>query len=119
MALAAGTGVSTYYASQAGARAREAESERTRTLQAFRKARQAVDDSFTLISENQLIDAPGFQPLRKELLQSSLEYYEGFLTDLADDLSVRAELAAAYRRVGKVRRTMGELSDAEGLYAKA
>ncbi len=119
LALAGGAGVSTYYALEAGARAEDAERERARAVEAFRKARQAVDDSFTLVSQNQLINEPGMQPLRKELLQRSLQYYEGFADELADDPSLQVDLAAAYRRAGNIRRVLGELVAAEVAYTKA
>ena len=44
----------------------------------FRKARQAVDEYFTLISQSNLLDVPGLQPLRKQLLEAARKYYEAF-----------------------------------------
>src|SRR5262249_53184737 len=68
----------------------------------FLKARQAVDDSFTRISESTLLKStlPGLQPLRKELLMSALAYYQEFLRDAGDDPSVKSDLAGAYLRGG-------------------
>ena len=48
------------------------------------EARQAVDDSFTKVSESVLPHTPGLQPLRKQLLEDSLRYYQGFVRRLAD-----------------------------------
>ncbi|MGD9720752.1 MAG: protein kinase [Pirellulales bacterium] len=132
-ALVGGTVISTYYALEAGARAHEAELERGRAEQnlaeanrqrqraeaGFAKARQAVDDSLTAISENSLIGAPGLQPLRSELLQKAVTYYEDFARDLGDDPGVRAELAATHVRVGNIRQLMGELAAAEKSYQRA
>jgi eukaryotic-like serine/threonine-protein kinase len=53
-------------------------------------------------SESKLLNVPGLQPLRKELLESSRKYYQEFLKDHADDPSVRAEAAEAWYRVGFV-----------------
>jgi tetratricopeptide (TPR) repeat protein len=110
--MAIGASVSTYYALLAGARAREAEA-------GYAKARQAVDDSFTAISENDLLNTPGLQPLRKELLQKALTYYRGFLDDLRNDASARADMAMALRRVGRIGRELGDNVGAEAAYADA
>jgi tetratricopeptide (TPR) repeat protein/tRNA A-37 threonylcarbamoyl transferase component Bud32 len=79
----------------------------------FQKARQAVDEYFTKVSESKLLNVPGLQPLRKELLESSRKYYQEFLKDHADDPSVRAEAAEAWYRVGFV--TMDVESSKEAL----
>src|SRR5262249_49680405 len=80
----------------------------------FLKARQAVGDSFTRISESRLLKSPlpGLQPLRKELLESALRYYQGFLTEAGDDPAVRSELAAAYLRAGSIHAEVGSLKEA-------
>ncbi|MEX0675726.1 MAG: protein kinase [Pirellulales bacterium] len=119
LVLAVGAGISTYFALEASARASEAESERARTVVALRKARQAVDDSFTAISEGEMANAPGLQPLRKQLLQKALAYYEGFLQDEGDDPDVLAELAATYSRVGNIRNYLGESAEGQAAYRKA
>jgi len=67
-----------------------------------RKARQAVDDYFTLVSESQLLDVPGLQPLRKKLLESAFTYYESFRNQNGGDSIVRAELAATQLRLAQV-----------------
>ena len=66
----------------------------------FRQMLRAVNDLFTLVSEDRLLREPGMQPLRKELLQRALEYYQLLLQQRADDPSLRDELALAYFRVG-------------------
>src|SRR5262249_3321422 len=80
----------------------------------FLKARQAVDDSFTLISENTLLKSPlpGLQPLRKDLLISALGYYQEFLRDAGDDPAVRSDLAGAYLRAGSIHAELGTLEEA-------
>ena len=68
----------------------------------FQKARHAVDEYFTKVSESKLLNVPGLQPLRKELLESSRQYYQEFLQEQGHDPSVRAEAAEAWYRVGFV-----------------
>src|SRR5262249_25652342 len=54
----------------------EARSQRRQAQANFRKARQAVDDYFTLVSEDTLLHQPTLEPPRKQLLQSAVPYYE-------------------------------------------
>ncbi len=70
----------------------------------LQKARSAVDDYLTTISENTLLKSslPGLQPLRKELLKTALRYYQGFVHDHQADPTLRFELAAATFRVGVI-----------------
>ncbi len=68
----------------------------------FQKARHAVDEYFTKVSESKLLNVPGLQPLRKELLESSRQYYQEFLQEHGHDPSVRADAAEAWYRVGFV-----------------
>jgi tetratricopeptide (TPR) repeat protein len=75
----------------------------------FQKARQAVDDYFTQVSENKLLKSPlpGLQPLRKELLETALKYYRAFVQKHRDDPSLRAELARSLFRVGMITVNIG------------
>jgi serine/threonine-protein kinase len=67
-----------------------------------RKARQAFDEAFTQISESKLINVPGVQPLRQELLLAALRYYQEFVEEARDDPELQADLAAAQFRVACV-----------------
>ena len=49
----------------------------------FHKARQAVDEYFTKVSESKLLNVPGLQPLRQELLESARKYYDEFAASMA------------------------------------
>ncbi len=69
---------------------------------AFRQARDAVDDLFTKVSEDSLLNQPGMQGLRKDLLQKTLDYYEQFLKQRANDSSVKEEFAATLFRAGRI-----------------
>jgi tetratricopeptide (TPR) repeat protein/tRNA A-37 threonylcarbamoyl transferase component Bud32 len=91
------------------ARLQEAEADRQRQLAEthFREARQAVDDAFTLVSENHLLHEPCLDPLRKELLQNTLRYYTGFLKERGDNPALRAEVAAAHLRVAQITQALG------------
>lgn len=82
-----------------------AESERNLGL-----ARQAVDELYTEVSEIDLKDQPGLQPLKQKLLGRALGYYEKLLADRADNAELTAELAGIEFRVGTITE---ELKSAE------
>ncbi len=86
--------------------------ERSKAEASFRQARAAVDRYFTTVSESKLLDVPGLQPLRKELLDAAQEYYRDFLQKRGDDSSVRADAAAASYRVGWINRELGRPREA-------
>ncbi len=85
--------------------------EQQRAEENFRRARAAVDDSFTKISESRLLDEPGLQPLRNELLEEALRYYQQFLSDRGDDPQIRADVASAYLRLSQLQSTMGQTDE--------
>ena len=85
---------------------REAEL-RTLAEENFRQARKTVDDYLTLVSQTKLLEVSGLQPLRKELLELALRYYEDFAATHADDDDVTSELAAAYFRMGAINSLIG------------
>jgi serine/threonine-protein kinase len=93
---------------------RDAQEQRDRAEENSSKARQAVDDYLIQVSENKLLKSPlpGLQPLRKELLETALKYYQGFVEEHGDDLALQAELARAYFRVGLIRRELGAKGNA-------
>jgi serine/threonine-protein kinase len=77
----------------------------------FAKARAAVDDYLTKVSESRLLTVPGMQPLRRELLQAALTFYQNFIKERANDPAVRAGLAAALFRVGRIRTELGDTAE--------
>jgi serine/threonine protein kinase/tetratricopeptide (TPR) repeat protein len=80
----------------------DAEVDRQRANANFQNARQAVDRYYTLVSQSSLLDEPGLQSLRKELLEAALAYYQKFLSERTGDPRLRVELAATHIRAGSV-----------------
>ena len=73
-----------------------AENQRAQAEANLQKARKAVDEYFTMVSESTLLDVPGLQPLRKDMLEAALRFYRGFAQERTDDpaaLSTRANRA--------------------------
>ncbi len=87
----------------------EAERQRDRALHAeaqaeknLLQARRAVDDYFTLISQSRLLDVPGLQPLRRQLLEAALRYHQEFLLQHPENRLLEADLAASFFRVANI-----------------
>jgi tetratricopeptide (TPR) repeat protein len=112
-ALVLGTTVSTWQAVSATHARQEAAQQRDLARANFQKARQAVDTYLTEVSEDQLLDQPGLQPLRSKLLKSALQYYQAFVEERGADPSLQRELAEAYRRVGSITSEIGSKDEAE------
>ena len=53
--------------------------------QNFVKARTTVDDYFVRVSESHLLKAAGLQPLRRELLEAALKFYEELTQQRSND----------------------------------
>jgi serine/threonine protein kinase/tetratricopeptide (TPR) repeat protein len=77
----------------------------------LRRAREAVNDSFTRMSESTLLNHPTLEPLRKQLLQSAVRYYEEFVREHADDPELQAEMVAACFRITNMIYALGEEED--------
>ncbi len=85
----------------------------------FDLARQAVEKYLTEVSENDLLNKPGLEPLRKKLLQAALEYHRKFIEKRRDDPRVRAELGHAYHRLAGITAALGSQKEAIALYGRA
>jgi serine/threonine protein kinase len=85
----------------------DAQSQRAQAEVSFTKARAAVDELLTQVSESQLLNVPGLQPLRRDLLRSALGYYEDFVRQRGDDPTLKAGLAAAQLRLARIQHALG------------
>ncbi len=84
--------------------------QRTAAEESFRQAREAVD-TFSQLGEEEVANTPEILQLRREILQTALEYYNSFLDQRHDDPSAQAELSAASDRIARI---VDELSVIEG-----
>jgi serine/threonine-protein kinase len=78
----------------------------------FQMARQAVDDSFTLVSEEVLFDEPGMQPLRRRLLEAALAYHQRFLRERSWEKDLNRERALSQLRLADITKELGRLEEA-------
>jgi serine/threonine-protein kinase len=104
---------------QAEANFRLAESERQRAEDNFRKARVAVDDYFTRVSENRLLGMPHLEPLRQQLLEQARTYYQGFAAEAGSDPKVLQDNATAVFRVATITNMIGSREESNAHYRKA
>jgi serine/threonine-protein kinase len=79
----------------------------------YRLARSAVDRYHTGVSENELLNDPGMEGLRKQLLGNAREFYAQFVKEHADDPSLKAEYAMAIFRLAQI--TADVSSEREGI----
>lgn len=77
------------------------------------KALLVVDELFTRVSEDELLNEPGMQPLRRELLEKALKHYEYFLSESGGNEKLADEVASAHYRVGMIQQLTGNLDLAE------
>lgn len=104
---------------EAEAALREAKHQRDRAEANFARAHAAVDEYLTRVSESQLVEVPGLQPLRRDLLQLALRFYQEFLAERGDDPSIRAGLADAHLRAGRIHRELGNDAKAAAAFQEA
>lgn len=67
----------------------------------FQQARSAVE-TFSALSESELAYRPDMQVLRRNFLETSLEFYQDFLSDCADDPAQSQDLELTSARVAKM-----------------
>ena len=80
---------------------------------------QVVDQYLVRISENRLLDEPGMQPLRKELLETARGFYQRFVEKHRDDMVFRAERARALQRLANISLILGNPAESSKLYLEA
>ena len=82
---------------------------RNEAQQNLNHARGAVEEFFTLVSQDKLFDNPSLQPLRLELLEAAIRYYEAMLAQRTDDPALLADLAVARLRIVPVYWVFGKV----------
>ena len=84
-----------------------------------RQARATVNDFFTIVSEDVLLNQPALQPLRRELLERALAHYESFLEESTDDPELAAEVARTHYRIGRITEVLESSESALVEYERA
>ncbi|MFO0968416.1 MAG: serine/threonine-protein kinase [Gemmataceae bacterium] len=85
----------------------------------LRRARAVVDDFFVRVSEKHLLNAPGMQTVRADLLKKAKAYYQDFVTAQRDAPEVEGDLAKTLYRLASISSDLGEGKDAVGFADQA
>lgn len=85
----------------------------------FQDALGAVNDFFTRVSEDRLLNEPGFQVLRKDLLELARDYYGQLIERRSGDSTLESEVAASHFRLGLIIEELDSAAAAQPSYDKA
>ena len=91
----------------------EARTNASRARTNFAYSLETVNTFCTQVSEEQLLDQPGLQPLRRRLLELALKYYRTFQrAQQGDDPTLMQELAETSMRSGIITNELGDAVEA-------
>jgi len=76
--------------------------QRSRAEANLQKALEAVETYYVQVSENRLLDEPGMQPLRADLLHDAERFCEAFARENEDDPRRQADLARVQLLLGRI-----------------
>src|SRR5205823_1126296 len=82
--------------------------EKDRADQNLAEARRAVKDYLVKTSDSPLLKSADFQNLRKELLESALPFYRGFVQQAGEDAGLEVERGRAHQDLAALRRELGD-----------
>lgn len=68
----------------------------------YRMAREAVERFYVRVSEEKLLNEPGFQPLRKSLLETARDFFQRFADANADDPARQADLGKTLLKLARI-----------------
>jgi tetratricopeptide (TPR) repeat protein len=85
----------------------------------FEMTRAAAHKFLVAVNEERLLDEPGMQGLRQQLLMEALDYYQKFLDKRPGDPVVRQERAEANRQLGEVYAQVGRMDEARSLLERS
>ncbi|MEX0728630.1 MAG: serine/threonine-protein kinase [Planctomycetaceae bacterium] len=97
---------------------RRADEQRQLAEANFKNALQAVDQMLTRVADEKLSHIRDVEPIRKELLEDALRFYEQFLEQRGDDPKLQYEVAKAWQRVGLIRYLLCDWNEASAALQK-
>ncbi len=75
-------------------------------------ARATVDEFLVQVASSFLLNQPGMQGLRSELLQQAVDYYQQIVDGAQGDSASQVDLGSAYARLGEIRMQLGQPQEA-------
>ncbi len=103
---------------QAESSAQKARASFERAERHFLQARGAVDQ-FGMRMADRLLEIPGAEAVRRDVLIDTLGYYRQFVAEAGDDPQLRHELALAHFKSGVIAAKLGAVTDAMAEYQQA
>jgi serine/threonine protein kinase/regulator of sirC expression with transglutaminase-like and TPR domain len=104
---------------QAQINEREAKEQRQEAEENLRQALAAVHQMLTRVGAETLYSVPGMEPVRRQLLEDALRFYQSFLARKHNDPRIRREVALTYLHLGTIHRDLGQTAESEADYRKA
>jgi len=81
--------------------------------------RLAIDELYRIISEEDLLNEPGFKPLRQKILSQARDLYRQALDRLGDDPKIQEDMAVSLFSLGRILRELQEPQEALEPLSKA
>src|SRR5581483_6929548 len=81
-------------------------------IKGLQHAREAVDQFHTHVSETKLLNEPGLQPLRLQLLETARDFYQQFIREHGETPEMQADLGKAFFRLGSITYLIGSQAKA-------
>jgi tetratricopeptide (TPR) repeat protein len=78
----------------------------------LKRAREAVQRFFIKTSTSHLLNVPGLQALRRDLLQDALHFYQELVREYAGNPGIESELGATYEYMGSAYFVLGRGDEA-------
>ena len=91
----------------------DANKQRQQASANLQKALEAVDQMLTRVADERLAAIPGTEPVRQELFQDALKFYEAFFKQSPDDPHLRISTAKAWTKVGNIHEFLGAVTKAQ------
>jgi eukaryotic-like serine/threonine-protein kinase len=82
-------------------------------------ARRAVDGYVATVNKDELLHAPGMEPLRKSLLEDASKFYEQFVSENENKPGVKAGLGRALYYLAQITGDIGDEREAIKLHLRA
>lgn len=97
----------------------EATEQRELAERNFELARSAVRDYYVTVSNETLLEQPGMQKLREDLLRQALQYYEEFLEQRQSDRLLHSDVAEANYYAGSITQAIESPTESLRYYQQA
>jgi tetratricopeptide (TPR) repeat protein/tRNA A-37 threonylcarbamoyl transferase component Bud32 len=96
----------------------EREREGRRAEANFQRTLQAMDRLLTWVGDGHLAHLPRMEPVRRQVLEDALRFYQQFLQDQDSAPSVRREVGRAHWRVGRIYSMLRRPAEAGAAYRR-